>query len=56
MSYINPNSEISAEKYKTLETLGPKIQNAQKCNLKLVGGALKEVIHSYIIFSSNVQV
>jgi hypothetical protein len=53
MSCRNPNSEISAE---NCETLGPKNQNARKCNLKLVGGALKEVVHSYALFSPNVQV
>jgi hypothetical protein len=51
MSCRNPNSEISAENCETLETLGPKIQNARKCNLKLVGGALKEAIHSYTILA-----
>jgi hypothetical protein len=47
MSCRNPNTEISAEISETLETLGPKIQNAQNFTLKLVGGALKEVVHSY---------
>jgi hypothetical protein len=47
MSCRNPNSEISAEISETLETLGPKSQNARNFNLKLVGGALKEVVHSY---------
>jgi hypothetical protein len=56
MSCRNPNSEISAEISETLETLGPKSQNARKCNLKLVGGALKEAVHSYALFSPNVQV
>jgi hypothetical protein len=56
MSCRNPNSEISAEISETLETLGPKSQNARKCNLKLVGGALKEVVHSYALFSPNIQV
>jgi hypothetical protein len=56
MSCKNPKSEISTENYETLETLGPKIQNAQKCNLKVVGGALREDIHSYAIFSPNFQV
>jgi hypothetical protein len=56
MSCKNPNSEISTEISETLETLGPKSQNAQKCNLKLVGGALKESVHSYALFSPNVQV
>jgi hypothetical protein len=44
MSCKNPNSEIFAENCETLETLGTKIQNAQKCNMKLVGGALKETM------------
>jgi hypothetical protein len=56
MSCRNPNSEISTEKCETLETLGPKTQNGQKCNLKVARGALKEVIHSYSIFSPNFQV
>jgi hypothetical protein len=56
MSCRNPNSEISAENCETLETLGPKNQNARKCNLKLVGGALKEVVHSYALFIPSVQV
>jgi hypothetical protein len=38
MSCRNPNIEISAEISETLETLGPKIQNARNFNLKLVGG------------------
>jgi hypothetical protein len=56
MSCKNPNFEISLEIRETLETLGPKSQNARKWNLKLVGGALKEVVHSYALFSPNVQV
>jgi hypothetical protein len=47
----NPNSEISAENCETLE---PKIQNAQKLNLKLVGGVMREVVHSYTFFIPNV--
>jgi hypothetical protein len=53
MSYKNPKIEIFAENY---ETLGPKIQNSRKCNLKVAGGALKEAVHSYAIFSPNAQV
>jgi hypothetical protein len=53
MSCRNPNSEISIE---ISETLGPKNQNARKYNMKLVGGALKEVVHSYALFSPSVQV
>jgi hypothetical protein len=56
MSCRNPNTEISAEISETLETLGPKFQNARNFNLKLVGGALKEAVHSYGIFIPNVQV
>jgi hypothetical protein len=56
MSCRNPNFEIFAEISKTLETLGPKSQNDRKYNLKLVGGVLKEVVHSYALFSPNVQV
>jgi hypothetical protein len=53
MSCINPNTKISAE---IRETLGPKFQNARNFNLKLVEGAVKEAVHSYVIFSPNVQV
>jgi hypothetical protein len=53
MSCINPKTGISAE---NCGTLGPKIQNARKCNLKVVGGALKEAVHSYAMFSPNTQV
>jgi hypothetical protein len=53
MTYRNPNTEISAEIGETLE---PKFQNAQNFDLKLVGGAMKEVIHSYALFSPNIQV
>jgi hypothetical protein len=56
MSCRNPNFETSVEISETLETLGPKSQNAWKCNLKLVGGVLKEAVHSYALFSPNVQV
>jgi hypothetical protein len=53
MSCRNPNTEISTE---ISETLGQKSQNARKCNLKIVGGALKEAIHSYAKIIPNVQV
>ena len=53
MSCRNPNSEISVE---NCETIGPKNQNARKCNLKLARGAMKEVVHSYALFIPNVQV
>jgi hypothetical protein len=33
-----------------------KNQNARKCNMRLVGCALKEGIHTYVLFSPNVQV
>jgi hypothetical protein len=56
MSCRNPNTEISAEISETLETIGPKFQNAWNFNMKLVGGALKEVVHSYGIFRPSVQV
>jgi hypothetical protein len=56
MSCRNPNSEFSKEISETLETLGPKFQNAQNFDLKLVGGVLKEVVHSYSLFIPNVQV
>jgi hypothetical protein len=53
MSCRNPNYEVSAE---ISETLGPERQNAWKCDLKLIGGALKEAIHSYALFIPSVQV
>jgi hypothetical protein len=53
MGCRNPKTKIPAENY---ETLGPKIQNSQKCNLKVAEGALKEAVHSYAIFSPNVSV
>jgi hypothetical protein len=56
MSCRNLKSEFSAENYETLETLGPKIQNSRNCNLIVVGGVLREVIHPYAIFSHNVSV
>jgi hypothetical protein len=56
MGCRNPNTKISVEIGETLETLGPKSQNDQKCNLKIVGGALKEVVHSYARFIPNIQV
>jgi hypothetical protein len=40
----------------TLESLVPKSQNARYCNLRLAGGAMKEVVHIYVLFSPNVQV
>jgi hypothetical protein len=56
MSCRNPNSEIFAENFETLETLGTKNQNAQKCNMKLVGGVMKEAVHSCAPFIPSVQV
>jgi hypothetical protein len=56
MSCRNPNSETSAENCETLEILGPKIKNARKFTLNIVGGALKEAIHFYIIFFPKFQV
>ena len=56
MSCRNPNTEISAEISKTLETLGPKLQNAHNCSLRLAVGTLKEAIHTYALFSPNIQV
>jgi hypothetical protein len=56
MSYRNPKNEIMQKKCETLETLGPKIQNSRNCNLKVIGGVLKEVVHSYVIFSPVVLV
>ena len=56
MSCKNPKSEFSAENFKTLETLGPKIQNSRNCTLRVFGGVLKEAVHSYAIFSPNVSV
>jgi hypothetical protein len=48
--------KFSAEISKTLETLGPKSQNAQNCNLRLARDVLKEVVHTYVLFSLNIQV
>jgi hypothetical protein len=48
--------KFSAEINKTLETLGPKSQNARNCSLRLVGGALKEVVHAYALLIPNFQV
>jgi hypothetical protein len=56
MSCKNPNTEICAEIGETLETLGPKFQNARNFDLNLVGGVLKEYVHSYSKNSPNVQV
>jgi hypothetical protein len=44
MSCRNPNSKISVEISKTLETLGPKIQNALNFILKVNGDALRKVV------------
>jgi hypothetical protein len=49
----NPKSEFSA---KNCETLGPKIQNSRNCNMRVVGGAPREFVHPYVIFSPNVSV
>jgi hypothetical protein len=56
MSCRNPNSEISAEISETLETLGPKFQNAKNFTLRVSGGALEKVVLSYAKISPNVQV
>jgi hypothetical protein len=56
MSCRNPNSEISAEISETLETLGPKFQNARNFTLRVSGGALEEVVLSYAKIIPNVQV
>jgi hypothetical protein len=53
MSCRNPKSEFSAE---NCETLGPKIQKSRNCNLRVVGGALREAVHPYVIFVPNVLV
>ena len=53
MSYKNPDTEISTE---FRETLGPKFKNAQNFDLNLVGGAMKETVHSYSKIIPNVQV
>jgi hypothetical protein len=56
MSCRNPNTEISTKISETLETLGPKFQNARNFDTKLVGGALKEFTHFYALFIPNIQV
>jgi hypothetical protein len=56
MNCRNPDTKISAEISETLETLGTKFQNAWNFDLKLVGGVLKEVVHSYAKIIPNFQV
>jgi hypothetical protein len=56
VSCKNPRSEFSGENCETRETLGPKIQNSRNCNLRVVGVALREVVHLYVIVSPNVSV
>ena len=56
MSCINPNTEISTEISKTLETLGPKFQNAQNFTLRVFGDVLEEDVLSYAKRIPNVQV
>jgi hypothetical protein len=51
MSCRNPKFEFSTKNCETLET---KIQNSRNFNLRVVGGALREVIHPYAIFITNV--
>jgi hypothetical protein len=53
MSYINLESEFSVE---NCETLGPKIQKYHNCNLRVVGGALREAVDLCAIFSPNVSI
>jgi hypothetical protein len=47
---------FSVEISETLKTLGPKSQNDRNYNLRLLGGALKEVVLTYSLFGPNVQV
>jgi hypothetical protein len=56
MSCKNPNSEISAEISETLETLGPKFQNARNFIMRFSGGVLDKVLLSYAKNCLNVQV
>jgi hypothetical protein len=56
MSCRNPNSLISVEISKTLETLGPKFQNAWNFILRVFGGALEKVVLFYAKICLNVQV
>jgi hypothetical protein len=56
MSCRNPDTKISTEFSETLDTLGPKFQNARNFDLKLARSALKEVVHSYAKISPNIQV
>jgi hypothetical protein len=50
----NPRGRNSTE---TLETLGTKNKkNSSIYNLRVVGGALKEVVHSYEKINPNIQV
>ena len=56
MSCRNPIYEIFVEIRETLETLGPKFQNAQNFTMRVFGGALEEVVLSYAKINPNVQV
>jgi hypothetical protein len=56
MSCRNPNSEISAEISKTLETLGPKFQNARNFTLRASGDARGEIVLFYAKNSPSIQV
>jgi hypothetical protein len=53
MSCRNPNSKISVEISKMLETLGTKIQNAWNFILKVNGDVLRKVVQLGPSFSFN---
>jgi hypothetical protein len=53
MSCRNPNSKISIEISKMLETLGTKVQNAWNFILKVNGDALRKVVQLGPSFSFN---
>jgi hypothetical protein len=56
MSCKNPISEFFAEISETLETLGPKFQNARNFTLRDSEDALGETVRFYAKNSPNVQV
>jgi hypothetical protein len=55
MSCKNPNFEIFTEINETLETLGPKFQNAQNFILRVSGGVLEKAVLSYAKICLNIQ-
>jgi hypothetical protein len=56
MSCKKPNSEIFVEISETLETLGPKFQNAQNFTLRVSEGAVEEHVLSYAKIIPNIKI